>query len=138
MFKCPRCSGENIKFFETPNLTHYGKNECADCGRWIEWVSNPESNRKKNPLRKMKLDVGKVSRFHKFKTEHCFFCQRTKEQLGLCETLTVDHIEELSTGGKDEIENQQVLCTACHKLKNWTRLYMNWHLNEGENNGRSS
>jgi 5-methylcytosine-specific restriction endonuclease McrA len=128
--KCKWCGSENIKFTETRESIHYGRNDCKDCGKWIEWVKNPESNRTKNPLRKMKLSPEKVCLFHKFKTTHCFFCQRGKEELGYNETLTVDHIEELDKGGKDEIENQQVLCSACHKMKNWLRLYMNWHLKE--------
>jgi len=126
--KCQWCGSENINFTETKNSVHYGKEECLDCGRWIRWVHNPESVRTKNPNRKMKLSVKRVCEFHNFKTEHCFFCQRTKKELGWNETLTVDHIEELDKGGKDEIQNQQVLCSACHKLKNWSRLYLFWHL----------
>jgi 5-methylcytosine-specific restriction endonuclease McrA len=53
---------------------------------------------------------------------------RNKNQLGEKETLTIDHIRELDKGGDDALYNMQVLCLACHKLKNWTRLYMNWHL----------
>lgn len=130
--KCQWCKSENIKFSETLKSVHYGRNDCLDCGRWMNWVKNPESIRTKSPNRKMKLSVEKVCKFHNFKTIHCFFCQREKEQLGWNETLTVDHIEELDKDGQDEIENQQVLCSACHKLKNWARLYMNWHLNGSE------
>lgn len=129
---CPWCSSEKVTFTLTPNSVHYGKNECSSCGRWIEWVRNPISERNKNPLRKMKLSVERVCSFHNFSVPHCFFCLRTKEKLGVNETLTVDHIEELNDDGKDEIENQQVLCSACHKLKNWSRLYMNWHFNKEE------
>jgi len=127
--KCPWCESKNIKFSKTPKSIHYGRYDCLNCGRWMNWVKNPESIRTKNPNRKMKLSVEKVCKFHNFKTVHCFFCQRKKEQLGWNETLTVDHIEELDKNGQDEIENQQVLCSACHKLKNWARLYINWHLN---------
>lgn len=119
--KCNRCNSENTKFTETKNSIHYGRYDCLDCGRWITWIKNPMSTRSKNPNRKMKLFIEKVCNFHNFKTNHCFFCQRTKEQLGWNETLTVDHIEELDKNGQDEIENLQVLCSACHKLKNWTR-----------------
>jgi len=132
--RCQWCGSKKVKFTETQNSVHYGRHDCNECGRWVEWVKNPESPRTKNPLRKMKLNTDKVCKFHKFETTHCFFCQRTKEQLGWNETLTVDHIEELDKEGKDEIENQQVLCSACHKLKNWARLYMNWHFNKEEKN----
>lgn len=130
--KCKWCSSDNTKFRETKESVHYGRYDCLDCGRWIAWVHNPDSDRKKNPKRVMKLSVKKVCEFHNMSEEICFFCLRKREQLGWSETLTVDHIIELDKGGKDEIQNQQVLCSACHKLKNWARLYMNWHLNKGE------
>lgn len=132
--KCKWCGSENVVFRETPESVHYGRLDCKDCGRWIEWVKNPDSQRTKNPLRKVKLETKKVCDFHGFKTEHCFFCQRTKDELGWNETLEVDHIEELDKGGKDELQNMQVLCSACHKLKNWSRLYMNWHFKKGVKN----
>lgn len=134
--RCSKCNSEEIVFKMTPNSVHYGQDKCKGCGKWIRWVKNPESLRTKNPKRIMKLSVQRVCTYHKFKTEHCFFCLKTKDQLGLSETLTVDHIEELNHGGTDEIENQQVLCTACHKLKNWARLYTNWHITREDNDGK--
>ena len=128
--KCPWCNSENTKIVLTNNSVHYAKEVCCNCRKWIGWIKNPESTRTKNPNRKMKLNPKKVCDFHNFKTIHCFFCQRGREQLGNNETLTVDHIEELDKGGEDKIENMQVLCTACHKLKNWARLYTNWHFME--------
>ena len=48
------------------------------------------------------------------------------------------HIEEIDKGGKDELGNLQIICSACHKLKNWARLYTNWHLNkEGKKDGNT-
>jgi len=128
--KCQWCNSLNTKFTETKQSVHYGRYDCLDCNKWIAWVKNPNSERTKNPNRTMKLSVKKVCDFHNFKEEICFFCLRKKDQLGWSETLTVDHIQELDKGGKDEIQNQQVLCSACHKLKNWARLYTNWHLNK--------
>ena len=122
---CPNCGCEDTKLILTPESIHYAKNVCRVCGRWISWEKSPDTN--KNSNRKIKLSVKRVCEYHNFKTEHCFFCLRVKEQLGLNETLTVDHIEELSKGGADNLSNFQVLCTACHKLKDWCRLYINWH-----------
>ena len=67
--------------------------------------------------------------FHKMESEFCFFCLRERKELGVSETMTLDHIKELDKGGVDQVENLQILCSACHKLKNWARLYLNWHLN---------
>ena len=125
--KCDKCSCP-IMFVETPKSIHYGKYICSGCGKWFKWkaAENPEGLRKKVS----KYSTKRIREFHKKKNNFCFFCLRNDKELGLNETLTRDHIEEIQEGGKDELENLQILCTACHKLKNWARLYMNWHLRE--------
>lgn len=128
MDKCKWCDSHNLNFTKTPNLTHFGRIDCLDCGRWNEWIRNPENDGIRT--RTSRYNISQVLRFYNKKDEICFFCLRKKEQLGEKETLTLDHIEELKDGGKDELGNIQVLCSACHKLKNWARLYMNWHLNK--------
>ena len=129
MVKCEECGNDKLKFTETPSLIHYGRQDCKHCGRFSDWVRDP--NRPTN-IRSNKKSVKEVCDFHQIKEkEICFFCLRYREQLGAKETLTVDHIQELNKGGQDIVENMQVLCSACHKLKNWARLYMNWHLNGG-------
>ena len=127
MDKCQWCGSKNIKFTLTPNLTHYGRNDCIDCKNWVEWLKNPET---KGRSKTSKYKMQQLLKFYKMDNEFCFFCLRTKSQLGIKETLTIDHKEELNKGGKDEVENLQILCSACHKLKNWCRLYLNWHLME--------
>lgn len=121
--KCKYCGGEGI-FEETLNSIHYGKLKCKDCGKWIKWIKNPE---KQGRTKTSKYDLKRIKEHYKFDKEFCFFCLRERDQLGWDETLTRDHIQELDKGGKDELENIQILCTACHKLKNWMRLYNNWH-----------
>lgn len=125
--KCFRCKGELV-FKETPEFMHYGKIVCSKCDFFVKWMSNPENEDVRTKTSRHTLQ--QVLQFHKKEKGLCFFCLRTKEQLGECEGLTRDHIEEINDGGKDELENLQVLCTACHKLKNWMRLYMNWHFNK--------
>lgn len=122
---CDSCSGGKLIFKETPHGIHYGKIECALCGKWYKFVPkpNPEGIRKKVS----KLDIQQVCSFYKIKKPFCFFCLREQQQLNFNETLTRDHIQEIEKGGKDEVENLQILCSACHKLKNWMRLYNNWH-----------
>jgi 5-methylcytosine-specific restriction endonuclease McrA len=125
---CPKCLSENLELILTPNTVHWGKLQCKDCKRWIRWISNPIHEGERTQTSKCNLE--QVSKYHKMNFPICFICLRNKEQLGMHETLTLDHIIEVSKGGLDSIENLQILCSACHKLKNWARLYLNWHFTE--------
>lgn len=125
--KCNRCLKEFDKpnFIETPNITHYGKELCPFCGIQIRWVPKPINKDKR--IKTSKYDIYDILKFHNYNKIFCFFCLREQEQLGKRQTFQLDHIIELDKGGIDEIQNIQILCTACHKLKNWSRLYHNWH-----------
>lgn len=129
---CRYCNSTNLEHeILSENHIHYGKIKCKHCFRFLAWLPNPQ----KETVRKSKnAKVDQVIKFHQFDKEFCFFCLRTRNELGSKETLTVDHIDELKNSGTqgDQILNFQVLCSACHKLKNWARLYMNWHLKRGE------
>lgn len=115
--------GKELKIKKTPDLTHHAKAICPHCG-FRGWKPKPGNEGKR---KSSKFSPEKVFSFHNQKEKRCFFCRRKKEELGRNETFTVDHIHELDKGGEDEIENMQILCTACHKLKNHQRLYHNWH-----------
>jgi len=124
---CPRCGGE-LTFVETPELVHYGKVVCSKCGRFIKWVTSPQKEGLRNITSKFSImDVMKHKGFNG--EPFCFFCGRVKAQLGYNETLTLDHIIPLRENGEDTIENLQILCSACHKLRHWAELYTNKHLN---------
>lgn len=124
--KCRWCGSENLKFRERQDTPHYGEMYCGHCKKHSHWVSIPNPQRNSSP-RTNKKAIQDVCDFHRVSKEMCFFCLRDKTQLGKQETLTIDHIQEIDKGGGDQIWNMQVLCSACHKLKNWARLYMNWH-----------
>lgn len=130
---CKTC-GSELLLKLTPQTIHYGRLDCPKCG-FYAWASNPESS-KIDSLRTSKKTASQVCAFHKLPEEMCFYCLRTRKELGFAETLTCDHIQELDKGGQDIIENQQVLCSACHKLKNWLRLYLHWHFKKEDNNGK--
>jgi len=129
--KCKYCGGPLI-FRLRPDTVHYGEMVCIKCGRHNYWVPAPREENTRRRTSKFSLE--QVAKFHGMDKPRCFFCLRTKDQLGDHETLTIDHIVELQLGGKDSLENLQILCTACHKLKNWCRLYLNWHFNGKEVN----
>lgn len=124
MSSCKHCEAE-IQVKKTPETPHYARKDCPNCG-FLGWKSKPDNQRSTGS----NLSPKKIFEFHNQEEERCFFCRRKKEDLGRNETFTLDHIHELNRGGKDEKENLQVLCTACHKLKNHQRLYHNWHHKE--------
>lgn len=122
---CSVCNS-HLTITETPTTPHYARLDCSKCRKFVKWLPNPngfKTQRKKTG----KKGVKQICNLHDFKEDTCFFCLRKRVQLGTYETLTMDHIQELDRGGQDKVENMQVLCSACHKLKNWCRLYMNWH-----------
>lgn len=123
--RCDNCDSQLIMEL-TPELIHYGRIICKKCGKWYRWVTNPDKEKVRTKTSKYK--IRHIIEYRKITKAYCFFCLRTQKQLGEKETLTIDHIEELGKGGEDKIWNLQILCTACHKLKNWARLYMHWHL----------
>lgn len=124
----------------TPNSPHFARLDCPKCG-FIGWAKNPNNPRNKGTklLRTgSRLTVEKIMKFHNLKEPFCFFCLRKKEDLGIRETLTADHIRELrqtEDEDLDKVENGQILCTACHKMKLWLTTYLNEHIKGKEENG---
>lgn len=135
---CKKC-GSKLNLVLTPNSIHYAALRCELNNHFEGWAKNPVSESINSIRTPNKADISVVSSYHCMKTPICFFCLRNKNQLGKSETLTVDHIRELSTTqdgeNLDVVQNMQILCSACHKLKNWARLYMNWHLVEKAEKG---
>jgi len=109
---------------KTPQKVHYAQEKCEQCGKHLKWISNPESNNTQST----KYTIEQVLQVKRQKRRACFFCRRTEDQLGNNQTLELDHITEKQNGGEDRAENLQILCTACHKLKNHQRLYHNFHI----------
>ena len=130
---CEVCSS-TLKLTLTPNSPHYGRLDCPRCG-FKGFAKNPKNPRNKGTklLRTgNRLTVEKIQKFHDYKEPFCFLCLRKKEELGIRETLTADHISELRTSSSNEdldrIGNGQILCSACHKLKLWLTTYLNEHV----------
>lgn len=122
------CKHKDFKLsFENIPSPHYAKKICATCGHMIGWAKKPE-NENKRP--KNKYDILDIARFYNIPLNEimCFFCTRKESELGIREKFEVEHIRQLVDGGKDELQNLQILCTACHKLKNWNITYIRNHL----------
>lgn len=122
---CPYCGSPYLQINLRPDTVHYAEVRCLACGKFVMWLRNPNKTGRTETSR---YDLQDVARFHGFAVPFCFLCLRQAEDLGSKETLTIDHIVPLAKGGEDKLENLQILCSACHKLKNWVCTYMNWHL----------
>jgi len=107
-------------FVETPDLKHYGKIKCSQCGKWYRWVGKPENE-------------GKRTRTSKFdgltdSVDHCGLCGRKRFEINNKETFELHHSIPLEEEGKDKLDNIMWLCTACHRLAHWIRTYFYKHL----------
>ncbi|PNX45765.1 MAG: hypothetical protein BV457_08925 [Thermoplasmata archaeon M9B1D] len=125
------CDHKDFKLsFENIPPPHYAKKICIVCGHNLGWAKKPE-NENKRPKNKYVLDIAK---FHNMALDkvRCFYCSRLEIQLGIREGFEVEHIVQLVDGGIDELENLQILCTACHKMKNWMITYIRNHLTENK------
>lgn len=116
---------------KTPQCTHYAK-KVDDDGNFMKWIPKPDKEGRSNTST---YSIKDICEERGFDFPFCFFCGRTKEQLGKHESLTRDHIKELCDGGDDTLDNLQILCTACHKLKNWNNTYVRRHLVGKEKRG---
>ena len=136
---CSVCNSNLVKTI-TPNSPHYARLDCPKCG-FKGFARNPNNPRNKGTkLLRIgnRLTIEKIMRFHGFRFPFCFFCLRKKNELGIKETLTADHILELRDTkdyeNRDMIENGQILCSACHKMKIWIVTYLNEHI-KGKEDG---
>jgi len=130
---CETCQSSLIKTLK-PNSPHYARLDCPKCG-FVGWARNPNNPRNKGTkiLRTgNRLTVEKIQEFHGFKEPFCFLCLRKRDELGIRETLTADHILELrdtkDDEDRDDVKNGQILCSACHKMKLWITTYLNEHI----------
>lgn len=113
---CQFCQSTEVVFSETPQLPHYGREDCADCGRFIRWVPKPEGDRVRRPSAHRGL-------VHKFSRGFCEMCLRKENELPDGQTLEAQHVEEFSGGGEPKRENIWIICTACHKLIHCIRTH---------------
>jgi len=120
---CPRC-GYPLQFRERADTIHYGELFCGFCRQHIRWVSRKPGGKKRTSS---KHKIEEVAKFHSFTRIFCFFCGRDKSGLARHESLTSDHIIPQREGGEDELSNLQILCDACHTLKNWVTTYLRKH-----------
>lgn len=123
------CNHNETILVLTPNSVHHGKLICKNCGTFMGFKKKPENENIRTKTSKYTTED--IIKYYGYEKTFCFFCGRT--QLGLSETFEREHIKELKDGGSDQLNNLQILCTACHKLKLWTRTYLNKHQEASDN-----
>lgn len=113
---CRNCESNEITFTETPNLQHFGREDCAGCGRFVRWVPKPEADRIKRPAAHRNL-------VKKFSRGFCEMCLLKEHELPAGQSLEAQHVEEYAEGGEPRRENIWIICTACHKLIHCIRTH---------------
>ena len=113
---CQFCGSADIAFELTPNLPHYGKETCRSCGRHSRWVPKPDSDKIRRPAAHKDL----VS---KYGNGYCEMCLILEERLPPGQTLEAQHVREYQHGGSEVRENIWIVCTRCHKLIHWLRVW---------------
>jgi 5-methylcytosine-specific restriction endonuclease McrA len=114
---CPHCHEEVKVSIELMGHDgpHYAKAICPSCSCFLGWVGKPENDNKRTKSSKFTPDI-----------TYCEICGR--RQFGSKEVLEVHHKIPISEGGSDERDNLLFVCTACHKMCHFLRLYLNTHL----------
>lgn len=114
---CSHCEQEvQLEMHEVGNDTrHYAKAVCTECGAYYDWIRKPQNEGKR----------GKASRFTP-SLGYCEICGRS--QLGRKEVFEIHHKIPVSEGGQDERINILELCTPCHRMCHFLRVYLNQHL----------
>lgn len=121
--KNPNCISNKFKIKTKSN--HQLVQKCAKCGEWQKNI--PKENRNFSRNSSSSYSLNDVANRYNLDEPSCVFCRRKKHQLPDRHGLEIDHIKEINNeNGDDELDNLQILCTKCHKLKNHERKYNNW------------
>lgn len=108
---CAKHPGAIADFVLTPELTHWGKYLCSECGIFLAWVKKPD-NEKRNRRNSKKL----AKPFEQAGIDYCQLCLRKRCELPPNMTFVAHHIIEVRDGGTDDSVNLLHLCTFCHEL----------------------
>lgn len=117
---CTQCGYLNglAEFVLTPNLTHYGKLVCPNCGKHWKWVAKPETDSTKYRRPSKHKDLAK-----KFGKGYCQMCLTKETDLPTNQTLEGHHVVPYEVGGSSDQDNVWVVCTRCHRQIELIRTY---------------
>lgn len=117
---CNRCGYLNglAEFILTPQLKHFGKLVCSNCGAHWKWVGKPESDASK--YRRPKKHKELVKQFSK---GYCEMCLTAETDFTDNQTLEGHHVIPYQVGGSSEKDNVWIICTRCHRQIELIRTY---------------
>lgn len=120
---CPKC-GKRIEpeFQMGPFGPHWAKCTCKAC-RSV-WFPPKPGKRKNRESRHTEL----VRRFGR---GFCELCGILQARLPAGEAFEGHHVDEYHLDGEPTRENTWILCTACHRLVHWRRIYLKHLLPDG-------
>lgn len=126
--KWPPCKWCGSQWEPVVNLCekgpHYAEKRCGSCGKHLGWVPKPDRDKSRREAKHTDL-------VRKYFRGFCDLCLITEKYLPHGEVWEAHHVLEYQNGGGAERENVWILCTACHKLVNWRRIYLRHLLPEG-------
>lgn len=111
--ECRNCGGQLTETL-TPELPHYGKRVCGECGMHNGWIPKPGS---KNRGAKHGDLVRKHSK------GFCEMCLRLVSELRPGDLLEAHHVVPYKQGGASERDNLWIVCTPCHRIIEHHRCY---------------
>lgn len=117
---CTRCGYLNglAQFEFTPQLKHYGKLCCPNCGAHWRWVPKPESDASKYRRPKKHRELVK-----QHGEGYCQMCLTAEDDLIENVTLEGHHVIPYEFGGTHEKDNVWIVCTRCHRQIELIRTY---------------
>lgn len=111
--ECKYCHSTNVVTKLAETGPHYAELRCLDCGRHLQWIPRPDTDKAKRRNAKW------YKKWRECGPLVCHWCgiEETETDMG----FEIDHIIPVEEGGPDVFENTRPLCSACHWLRNAER-----------------
>lgn len=116
---CKKCNKETDGMAYLTSGVHHAGWRCNECNSH-KWLPKPDTD-----ITKYKRHAEHKNLVKKYSKGFCEWCTISEESLKKEKnrTLHAHHIIEYDKGGSHERDNIMILCTKCHMLNHWTRIY---------------
>ena len=114
---CKHCQFGAVIEELTPDGPHYGKLVCTSCGRFNDWIPDPN----KGNTKKRKGEHRKLVK--KYSNGYCELCLTKEDDLHDNSPLIGHHVIPYVKTQDSSRANVWIICKACHSLIHWKRDY---------------